>query len=125
MSHFEGIDHIDLAVENFDEMVKFFRGLGFVDVRERTDSESVELRVPGGTGQPFLELRGTVRKNGDVIEPGLRHIAMRVPDLEAAYEDLLSRGYKFNGVPRLVSSGRTVVGLIDPEGNQLQLVSAG
>ncbi|MFB9950492.1 VOC family protein [Rhizobium puerariae] len=122
---FSGLDHIDIAVENFSETVTFLTELGFEIIRDNGNRGTVEIRFPGGADQPFIELRPCVDKQGNRTPAGLRHLALRAQDFEKTYSELKEKGFEFRGVPRLVeSSGRTVVSINDPNGSQLQIVSA-
>ena len=118
MSIYAGIDHIEINVNDVEEMAAFLKKVGFVETRRTEHTEgSIELRFPGGPDAPILEL------NQSKIEPkGFQHIAMRTHDIEAAYAEMVSRGFKMMrplGPP--TSSGRRVFNLEDPQGNKLQI----
>ena len=56
------------------------------------------------------------------FQPGLRHVALRVADFDAAYARLKSLGVGFTVDPgEALGGGRTVL-FRDPEGNELQIV---
>ena len=120
MSNFQGIDHIEFNVDNLEEMVDFFKLVGFEEVRRTTHTGgSVELRFPGGPDAPVLEL------NESSKDPkGFQHMSLRVVDIDAAYADLSNRpGVKIMrplGPPR-PGSGRRVFNIQDPEGGKLQV----
>jgi glyoxylase I family protein len=125
MSHFLGIDHIDIAVANPHQVADFLISLGFTEVR-RTDhgGGAVELRFPGGTEQPILELTPAVSENGDKLPLGLRHIALRCANIDEAFAALSKNGFTFDKPPRTIAhTGRRVTSVIDPEGRPLQFVS--
>jgi catechol 2,3-dioxygenase-like lactoylglutathione lyase family enzyme len=55
-------------------------------------------------------------------QPGLRHVALRVRDFDAAHARLKSLGVSFTAEPgEALGGGRTVL-FRDPEGNELQIV---
>jgi glyoxylase I family protein len=54
--------------------------------------------------------------------PGIRHIALRVRNFDAAYTDLKMSGIKFLGEPGDAVGGGRIVSFRDPEGNELQIV---
>lgn len=55
-------------------------------------------------------------------QPGLRHVALRVADFDAAYARLKTLGVTFTVEPgEALGGGRTVL-FRDPEGNELQIV---
>lgn len=114
-----GIDHIEMNVENLEEMVSFLKKAGFVETRRTAHTDgSVELRFPGGPDAPILEL------NSSPNEPrGFQHIAMRATDIDAAYRDYVEMGMEFIRplYDQPTSSGRRVFNLKDPEGKKLQV----
>src|SRR5947209_6657819 len=56
------------------------------------------------------------------FQPGIRHIALRVSDFDAAYEQLQSLGVRFHTeVGEALGGGKTAL-FRDPEGNELQIV---
>jgi catechol 2,3-dioxygenase-like lactoylglutathione lyase family enzyme len=56
------------------------------------------------------------------MQPGIRHIAIRVTDFAAALEQLTALGVRFTTeVGEALGGGRTVL-FRDPEGNELQIV---
>jgi len=56
------------------------------------------------------------------LAPGLRHLAIRVADFDAAHSRLKELGVKFTTEPsEALGGGRTVL-FRDPEGNELQIV---
>mgnify|MGYP000897803853 CR=1 FL=1 len=48
-------------------------------------------------------------------------LSFDVPNANAAYEDLLSRGVKFSGAPEKQFWGGTLATFQDPSGNELQI----
>jgi len=59
------------------------------------------------------------------LQPGIRHVALRVADFEAAFEMLLALGIRFTTeVGQALGGGKTVL-FRDPEGNELQIVERG
>ena len=56
------------------------------------------------------------------FQPGIRHVALRVADFDAAHARLKSLGVTFTVEPgEALGGGRTVL-FRDPEGNELQIV---
>ncbi|WP_295048510.1 VOC family protein [uncultured Paracoccus sp.] len=124
---FSGIDHIDLVVKDPDEMAAFFMALGY-RFHRRTDhgGGSIELHFPGEGEQPILELTSQQDGTGKVRPLGLRHIALRADDLQAAITHFSAKSLSVKSGPRTIpDTGRTVVNLIDPEGGTLQIVDGG
>ncbi len=109
------IDHLGIAVANLEESAAFYRSLGLeVTHRETVEKEKVhvamlpagdsriELLEPSSPESPiarFLDKRG----------PGLHHVALKVPDLEAAVERLRGSGAKLLGEPGTGAGGHLYV----------------
>lgn len=121
-----GLDHIDIVVDDVALMRGFFEAVGFTLVRE-TDhgGGAVELRFPGGGDQPILELTPRVGADGSSRPLGLRHMALRVADIEATLTEFATRGLHAVKPPRVVpETGRRLVNIADPAGNALQFVES-
>jgi len=109
------IDHLGIAVNNLAESIAFYESLGLaVAHRETILAEKVDVAMlPAGDArmellQPtspdspiakFLEKRG----------PGLHHVALRVPDLNAAVSRLKARGARLLNEPRAGAGGHIYV----------------
>ena len=109
------IDHLGIAVTSLEQSIAFYQSLGLtVAHRETVVTEKVdvamlpagdsriELLEPTAADSPiakFLEKRG----------PGLHHIALRVPDLEAAVSRLQAGGARLLNQPRTGAGGHTYV----------------
>ena len=124
MPNLKGLDHIDIVVEDVATMRDFFVSVGFDVVRETSHGGgAVELRFPGEGEQPILELTPRQSANGSVRALGLRHMALKVDDIEVTIAALAARGLRTDKPPRVVAeTGRRLANLIDPAGNSLQLV---
>jgi LAO/AO transport system kinase len=110
-----GIDHLGIAVKSLQEALGFYESLGLqVASRESVAAEKVsvamlpagesrlELLEPSAPDSPiakFLEKRG----------PGLHHVALRVPDLNAAVERLRASGARLLNEPRTGAGGHLYV----------------
>ena len=147
----EQIDHVNLVVRDLDRMVEFYRHvLGLRETKRVTISgpwiaavvglndahaDVVYLDLPAG---PRIEL---IRYNrptaavepqglGTSNTPGLRHLAFKVTDIDAAVERLKQAGVRlFSDVQQVPDTQVTYAGGIrkrlvyfhDPEGNLLEL----
>lgn len=119
-----GLDHIDIVVEDVPLMRGFFEAVGFTLIRE-TDhgGGAVELRFPGPGDQPILELTPSIGADGSARPLGLRHMALRVTDIEATLAAYSRQGLHPAKPPRVVpETGRRLANIIDPAGNALQFV---
>lgn len=124
MSKPQGLDHIDIVVEDVQVMRAFFESVGFELIRQTEHGGgAVELRFPGNGDQPILELTPVVGPNGTKRPLGLRHMALRVSDIDATVAELEEQGLRIDKPPRVIAeTGRRLTNLIDPVGNSLQLV---
>ncbi len=109
------IDHLGIAVKSLVEAVPFYEALGLsVTHRETVDTEKVhvamlpagdsriELLEPAAPDSPiskFLEKRGG----------GLHHLALKVPDLDAAVVRLRAAGARLLNEPREGAGGHRYV----------------
>ena len=109
------IDHLGIAVESLDAAVAFYESLGLqVTHRETVDTEKVhvamlpardsriellEASAPDSPIARFLAKRG----------PGLHHVALKVPDLEAAVGRLRTSGARLLNDPRPGAGGHLYV----------------
>jgi len=110
-----GIDHLGIAVKSIEEAIPFYESLGLhVTHRETVAQEKVhvamlptadsriELLEPAAPDSPvsnFLSKRG----------PGLHHVALRVPDLNAAVDRLRAAGARLLNEPRRGAGGHLYV----------------
>ncbi len=109
------IDHLGIAVQSLEDSIAFYESLGLaVADREIVTGEKVEVAIlpaggsriellaPTGADSPvakFLEKRG----------PGLHHVALRVPDLNAAVSRLKANGARVLHEPRTGAGGHIYV----------------
>ena len=116
------IDHLGIATRGIDEALAFWRdALGLEHVHTETVDDQkvrvamlpigesrVELLEPTSEESPisnFLEKRGG----------GLHHVAVRVPDINAALERLRSQGVKLiDETPRIGAEG-CLVAFVHPK----------
>ncbi|MGH3785934.1 MAG: methylmalonyl-CoA epimerase [Pseudonocardiaceae bacterium] len=101
-----GIDHVGIAVPDFDAAVEFYRvtlGLELVheEINEEQGVHEAMLRAPGdpGTGAAVQLLAplgptSTIAKFLDRSGPGLQQLAYRVTDIELAMATLRATGVR-------------------------------
>src|ERR1051326_9167353 len=93
------IDHLGIAVRSLDTALEFYRDqLGLeVSLRETVAAEKVNVAMLP-LGQPRIELLEATERDSvigkfvDKRGEGLHHVAIQVPDLNAAVERLKSKG---------------------------------
>lgn len=149
-----GIDHLNLVVADLDRSLAFYTELLGFRQTQRTVLEGEWIgRIVGlpnaraevafiepssqAEGAPRIELlqylspEGLALKANSVANThGLRHIALRVEDIEAMKAHLESHGVTFFGEPVVVPDGiikraggvkKTLVYFLDPDGVILEL----
>lgn len=114
--HNFAIDHLGVAVRSIDTALKFYRDqLGLTaDARETLIQENVEVAMLplGGPRIELLEASNpdsVIAKFIDKRGQGLHHIALKVPDLNAAVERLRAQGARLLNEPRQGAGGHTYV----------------
>ena len=120
----ETIDHIDIAVSDVDTHVTFYKTLGFRVIRPAPKpGEPVAMQLPGDN-QPILELNPTHRPDGTEKDPqGLRHLALGVDDIDAAFAEMAEKGLPVDYAPfYFAPTDRWLAAFRDPDGRKLQLV---
>jgi LAO/AO transport system kinase len=113
--HWE-IDHLGIAVRSLDEALPFYTAhLGLpVLSRETVVHEKVNVAMlPAGTSRiellEPLDPTSTIAKFLEKRGPGLHHIAMRVPDLDATVRRLESGEIRLLGKPQRGAGGHLYV----------------
>ena len=110
------IDHLGIAVRSLDQALKFYQDqLGLtVSARETVEHEKVNVAMLplGGPRIELLEPTEPASAIGKFLEKrgeGLHHVAVRVPDLNAATERLRSSGARLLNEPRAGAGGHLYV----------------
>jgi GTPase len=110
------IDHLGIAVKSIEAALGFYEGqLGMqVALRENVPQEKVNVAMLPAGG-PRLELLEPVEADSVVGRflarrgEGLHHVALRVPDLNAAVERLRAAGARLLGEPQIGAGGHRYV----------------
>ncbi|HEX4771541.1 MAG TPA: methylmalonyl Co-A mutase-associated GTPase MeaB [Bryobacteraceae bacterium] len=114
------IDHIGIAVEKLESGLHFYQELLGMPLagRETVDGERVHVAMlPAGNGNdsPRVELLEPTDEASPIARflakhgPGLHHIALRVPDLEASVDRLKREGALLLNEPREGAGGHRYV----------------
>ncbi len=101
MSIVNGIHHVALAVNNFEESYKFYtEGLGFTLYAKWGSPEKTIALLDMGNGE-YIELfsNGTGKEEQD---SRYIHLAFKVDDVEAAYNKAIAAGGKPHILPKSV-----------------------
>jgi methylmalonyl-CoA epimerase len=110
------IDHLGIAVKSLDSALNFYqKQLGFtVSMRETVEHEKVNVAMLPAGG-PRIELLepttgdSVIAKFLDKRGEGLHHVAIKVPDLNAAVERLRDSGARLLNEPRAGAGGHLYV----------------
>ena len=110
------IDHLGVAVRSLDQALRFYeQQLGFaVSMRETVQHEKVNVAMlpAGGARIELLEATEPDSVIGKFIEKrgeGLHHVAVKVPDLNAAVQRLKAGGARLLNDPRPGAGGHLYV----------------
>jgi len=120
-----GIDNIGICATDLARSVAFYEALGFSEAY-RNDRG---VMMAAGTVQLFVfaarrsDAMPICRELGLFANPpGIDHISFAVSDVDALYSRLRESGVVFGGPPEDQSWGARMVGLKDPDGNNLYLL---
>jgi methylmalonyl-CoA epimerase len=109
------IDHVGIAVKSVEESLKFYEKLGLVaEGTEIVEEQKVKVAfLPLGDSE--LELLESTEKDGPIAKfiekkgEGMQHIALRVDDIEAAIEEMKSKGIRMiDEKPRYGAGGAKI-----------------
>ena len=116
------IDHIGIAVTDLEEACKVYEALGLVrggveEVAEQkvkvvffpcgdSEIELLQSTTPDGPIASFIEKRG----------PGLQHIAIRVPDINAAIAEAKEKGFRMIDEQPRYGAGGASIAFMHPKG---------
>jgi catechol 2,3-dioxygenase-like lactoylglutathione lyase family enzyme len=121
----QGIDNIGICTTDPVRSAAFYGKLGFTEAYRNERG----IMMTKGTVQLFLF--ATKQSNPSQVErelglfdnpPGIDHISFAVADVDSLYAELSEAGVKFGGKPENQSWGARMVGLKDPDGNNLYFV---
>jgi catechol 2,3-dioxygenase-like lactoylglutathione lyase family enzyme len=124
----KGIDNVGIAVTDLNRSIAFYAQLGFVK------GADYEADVKGCTmtcGSAVLFLFQTKQTSPQPVKrdptlaqnpPGLDHLSFSVEDVNKLYAELKTKGVAFLGEPADQDWGARLVGLKDPDGNNLYLL---
>src|SRR3977135_4150919 len=109
------IDHLGIAVKSLAQARKFYEQLGLDVLSEETvPHEKVKVAmIP--LGQSRIELLEATSPDSVIAKfiekrgEGLHHVAIKVPDLNAAVERLRAHGARLLNEPRQGAGGHTYV----------------
>ena len=118
--------HTMIRVKDLERSVRFYTEvLGLREQRRKVleKADATLVFLSDDTGHHAIEL--TYNHDGREYELGNQfgHLALGVPDLEAAREELAGRGVEFSRGPYRVSEGGSMIAFVrDPDGIEIELV---
>jgi catechol 2,3-dioxygenase-like lactoylglutathione lyase family enzyme len=120
------IIHAGFVVRDRAAMDKFYKDiLGFHVYwhggMKDDQTNWVDMQVPDGTD--WIEYMLDVPANADQRTLGvMNHIALGVPDIHAAYKQLLTNGMKLTEEPQIGRDGKWQLNLYDPDDTRVELM---
>lgn len=130
MTHSLNLDHVAITVQDMDRAVTFYRDvLGFEVMGELLLNDDTFKLVYLQAGAGRIELfafteKGRRSETPDRNEdPGFKHVAFAVDDVDAVAERLRAHGVSFTVDPVDAPGGVRLAFFHDPAGNLLELVS--
>ena len=121
----KGIDNIGVCTTDIARSVVFYQRLGFSEAY-RNDRG---VLMTAGSAHLFIfatrqnDPPPVVRQLGLFDNPpGIDHISLAVADVDGLYSALRAAGVQFGGPPENQSWGARMVGLKDPDGNNIYLL---
>jgi len=120
-----GVDNIGICTTDVARSVAFYQNLGL------TEAYRNDRGVMMVAGDAHLFIFATRQANPSPVgrelglfgnPPGIDHISFVVADVDALYSTLRAAGVAFGGPPEDQSWGARMVGLQDPDGNNLYLL---
>ncbi len=120
------IIHAGWVVKNRAAMETFYKDiLGFhiywSGGMKDGETDWVDMQVPDGTD--WIEFMLNVPADADKQTLGvMNHIALGVPDIHAAQQQLLKNGWKGTEQPKIGRDGKWQLNLYDPDGTRVELM---
>jgi glyoxylase I family protein len=117
---FDGVEHVAIASPSPAALAQWYVAhLAFRKIYEYDGNHFV--KASNGAILEIIPAQGD-RAQQKMYDPGLRHMAISVKDLDAAYTSLQGRGVNFLGEPYSTATGSRIVFFTDCEGNILHLI---
>lgn len=118
------VEHIGLAAADPERLkdwcVQLFHGT--VVFADGKTPPAFFVQLQGGLMLEIYSSKLSLEETGNNSLAGWRHLALRVPSIEAAREILANRGVEFEPLIKSAGGGGRVLFFKDPEGNLWHLV---
>lgn len=110
------LDHLGIAVRSLEESLGFYRDQLGLDLRHRETVEQEKVHVAMlATGESRIELLEAAEPDSVIARflekrgEGIHHVALRVPDLDAAVARMKAAGTRVLNEPRIGAGGHRYV----------------
>jgi len=118
----QGIEHTAIASPDPARLAGWYVDhLGFTINYKSANSKTHFVKAPDGSMIEIIESKGAPAAAPAMRDPGIRHMALTVPDFPAACARLKSFGVAFLSDPQTVDGNSTVF-FADCDGNILHLL---
>ncbi len=125
MLELERVDHLGIRVTGAERAIAFYRLLGFSVTARHEAGSVIILHHPSGIELNLIENavateEGNVLMDMPIKRPGYTHVALRVPDVDAAVDAIGRLGIHITEGPVRLGDGRSFF-IRDPDGNVIEL----
>jgi catechol 2,3-dioxygenase-like lactoylglutathione lyase family enzyme len=128
------LDHAAFTVRDMDRAVAFYRDLlGCTPLGQMLLEDGTFKLVYLRKGRAYIELFAHRVRPGEAPQeagdessarrPGYQHLAFQTDDVDAVAARLRAAGVRFTVDPRDAAGGVRLAFFLDPDGNELELVS--
>ncbi|MEM0258805.1 MAG: VOC family protein [Thermoproteota archaeon] len=126
MSRTVRFDHVSILTKDLEESVKFYTQILRFPIIRTIESKNLKI-VFVDAGNATIELFGLVGDQAKPIEEkwenvGIKHIALEVDDVENFYNELKSKGVRFESEPTVALGGPKIAFFKDPNGVTIELI---
>lgn len=116
------VDHVGIAVSNLDEAIKLYKDVLGLELHGVEVVEEQKVKVAflpvGGTEVELLEStspEGPIARYIEAKGQGIQHIAFQVDDIEAALEEMKSKGMRLIDEKPRYGAGGAKIAFLHPK----------
>ena len=122
-----GFGHVGFVVSDMDRAIDFYQNkLGFKIVAEITPPGRKIVFLEICKGQTIELFSGGEEKISTSPKTiGYAHTCLIIEGMAELMEDLKARGVEFNGEPRINEDGSGAFRILDPDGNEFEMMQRG